>query len=429
MSTGPELPEPSVDTWAAALRRAAAAGEHAEVVHVRADGSETRRSYASLVPEASRVLGGLRALGLRPGDRVILQCEDTEDYLAALWGCILGGITAVPLTVPASYETASAGPVRPDHEADLARLLDRLAGLLLVGRTALPDEPDQEREPAADGPAADRVAAYRRLRALGEVRYEAADVTDPGQLRAAVDRARDAWSAPLAGVLHLAGDRVEAPVTELDPERWRSALAAKVEGGWVLYRLAAELDASYTAFSSVNGFFGGSLNAAYAAGCAFLDALAVRHGRDGRPVRSLAWSAWKGRGMSEGYRLAALTEARGYRALDAVAALRSYDLAASTAEPHLLIGADRTAPWVRAHLAGPARPVQRLAGRVVLADGADLGAVCTGAGEAARRLDVDGHWVLRAAGSAEPGGSAAPDGAFRQPGRFRPACTSSGPTR
>ncbi|MFD0350418.1 phosphopantetheine-binding protein [Kitasatospora aburaviensis] len=115
--------------------------------------------------------------------------------------------------------------------------------------------------------------------------------------------------------------------------------------------------------------------------------------------------------MSEGYRLAALTEARGYRALDPVAALRSYDLAAASAEPHLLIGADRTAPWVRAHLAGPARPVQRLAGRVVLADGTDLGAVCAGAGEAARTLDVDGHWVLRAAGSAEPGAAGAPDGA------------------
>ncbi|GAA2785378.1 amino acid adenylation domain-containing protein [Kitasatospora sp. CM 4170] len=296
---------------------------------------------------------------------------------------------------------------------ELAAHLLRTTGtrLLLVGRTALPDGSDLEREPATGGPAADRAEAYRRLRAMGEIRYEVADVTDPVQLRAAVDRARDAWSAPLAGVLHLAGDRDEAPVTELDPERWRAALAAKVEGGWVLHRLAAELDASYTAFSSVNGFFGGSLNAAYAAGCAFLDALAVRHGRDGRPVRSLAWSAWKGRGMSEGYRLAALTEARGYRALDPVAALRSYDLAAASAEPHLLIGADRTAPWVRAHLAGPARPVQRLAGRVVLADGTDLGAVCAGAGEAARTLDVDGHWVLRAAGSAEPGAAGAPDGA------------------
>ncbi|MFD8478558.1 amino acid adenylation domain-containing protein [Kitasatospora sp. NPDC059673] len=287
---------------------------------------------------------------------------------------------------------------------ELAAHLLRTAGtrLLLLGRTALPDGPD--------GPAADRAEVYRRLRSLGEVRYEAVDVTDPVQVRAAVDRARDAWSVPLTGVLHLAGDRDEAPIAELDPERWRSALAAKVEGGWVLHRLAAELGASFTAFSSVNGFFGGSLNAAYAAGCAFLDALAERHGRAERPVRSQAWSVWQGRGMSEGYRLAALTEARGYRALDPVAALRSYDLATSVAEPHLLIGADRTAPWVRAHLAGPARPVQRLAGRVVLADGADLGAVCAGAGEAARALAVEGHWVLRAAGSAEPGAAGAADG-------------------
>ncbi len=41
-----------------------------EIVHVRADGSETRRSYASLVEEASRVLAGLRrAGGCAPGTR------------------------------------------------------------------------------------------------------------------------------------------------------------------------------------------------------------------------------------------------------------------------------------------------------------------------------------------------------------------------
>lgn len=108
LSEGPELPEPTVGSWAEALRRAAEGGPHAEVVHVRADGTETRRGYASLIEEASRVLGGLRELGLRPGDQVILQCEDTEDFLATLWGCVLGGFVTVPLTVPVSYATTSA---------------------------------------------------------------------------------------------------------------------------------------------------------------------------------------------------------------------------------------------------------------------------------------------------------------------------------
>ncbi|MYS28625.1 AMP-binding protein, partial [Streptomyces sp. SID7804] len=107
LSEGPALTEPSVASWAQALRRAAERAE-GDIVHVHADGSEHRRSYASLVPEASRVLAGLRRAGLRPGDQVILQCDATEDFLAVLWGCVLGGFVAVPLTVPASYDTASA---------------------------------------------------------------------------------------------------------------------------------------------------------------------------------------------------------------------------------------------------------------------------------------------------------------------------------
>ncbi|MGC3003931.1 AMP-binding protein, partial [Streptomyces sp. G35A] len=107
LSEGPALGEPSVSGWAQALRRAAERAE-GDIVHVHADGSEHRRSYASLVPEASRVLAGLRRAGLRPGDQVVLQCDATEDFLAVLWGCILGGFVAVPLTVPASYDTSSA---------------------------------------------------------------------------------------------------------------------------------------------------------------------------------------------------------------------------------------------------------------------------------------------------------------------------------
>nr|WSX74771.1 amino acid adenylation domain-containing protein [Streptomyces sp. NBC_00899] len=271
--------------------------------------------------------------------------------------------------------------------------------VLLLGRGALPEDHAWDEHLAAGGPTARRIEAYRRLRALGDVRYEAVDVTDPAQVRAAVDKASGVWGLPLAHVHHLAGERRELPVAELEVAAWRSALAAKVAGGWVLHRLAEDRDAvAFTVFSSVNGFFGGSMNAAYAAGCAFLDALAVHRSRRGLPARSLAWSQWSGLGMSEGYRLAALSEARGYRALETAAALRSYDLAASAAEPHLLIGADRTAPWVRAHLAGPVRAVQQLAGQVELDAGADLGALCARAAAAAAAHGADGHWVLRAAG-------------------------------
>ncbi|SEQ90594.1 Phosphopantetheine attachment site [Streptomyces sp. yr375] len=287
--------------------------------------------------------------------------------------------------------------------------------LLLVGRTELPPEHTWDALAGQDDEAARRVEAYRGLRALGDVRYECADIADPAQVRAVVDKAAAAWSASLAGVVHAAGAFDQRPVAEYDLVRWRAALAAKVTGGWVLHQLAEECAAaSFVSFSSVNGFFGGSMTGAYAAGNAFLDALAVHQHRQGRmAAHSLAWSMWDDIGMSRGYGLRALTEARGYRVLAHTAGLRSFDLARSLAEPHVLIGVDRGAPWVRGHLLGPARPVHRLAARVALRDGADLGALHGAASDGARLAGAADRWVLRAAGTstgtstgAVPGGSA-----------------------
>ncbi len=140
------------------------------------------------------------------------------------------------------------------------------------------------------------------------------------------------------------------------------------------------------------------MNAAYAAANAALDDLALRRRREGLPGQSLAWSMWRERGMSLGYQLTSLTEARGYRVLDAQAALRSFDLARTLDLPHLLIGADRTAPWVRSHVLAPVRQVRRTAARVVLDEGTDLGALY---GAAARAAGPEGTFVLRSAGSAD----------------------------
>ncbi|GIF16350.1 non-ribosomal peptide synthetase [Actinoplanes teichomyceticus] len=283
---------------------------------------------------------------------------------------------------------------------ELAAHLLRAPGarVLLLGRTPLPAEDTWADLLARGGPAASRVEAYQRLRALGDVRYACADVTDEGRTRQAVDAAAAAWGVPLASVLHLAGAFVERGIGDLDEAAWRAALDAKVRGGWTLHRIAADHPvASFVTFSSLNGYFGGAMNTAYAAANAYLDALALHRRALGLPAQSLAWSMWRECGMSSGYRLAALTEARGYRLLDVTAALRSFDLARSLGHPHLLIGADRTAPWVRSHVLAPARQLRRLAGRVTLRDGADLGELYRAAARAAGGDD----WVLRAAGSAQ----------------------------
>ncbi|MER7577606.1 amino acid adenylation domain-containing protein [Streptomyces sp. NPDC126514] len=270
--------------------------------------------------------------------------------------------------------------------AEIAAHLLRTPGtrLLITGRT-----PESEAE------------GLSRLRELGEVRYARADVTDEHQVRAAVEAAAEAWRAPLASVLHLAGALVERPVGELDAGTWRRALAAKASGAWTLHRITADHPVtSFVTFSSVNGFFGGAMNAAYAAANAYLDALARYRRSLGLPAQSLAWSMWRERGMSRGYGLTALTEARGYRLLDAPAALRSFDLARTLDEPHLLIGADRTAPWVRSHVVAPVRQTRRLAARVGLEDGTDLGALYRAAADGARAAELsDDTWTLRSAGT------------------------------
>ncbi|MFF5157806.1 amino acid adenylation domain-containing protein [Streptomyces sp. NPDC000348] len=285
--------------------------------------------------------------------------------------------------------------------AELAAHLLRTPGtrLLVVGRT-----PETE------------AGALPRLRELGEVRYARADVTDERGVRAAVEAAADAWGMPLVSVLHLAGTLVERPVGELDATTWRRALAAKARGAWTLHRLTADHPvASFVTFSSVNGFFGGAMNAAYAAANAYLDALAVYRRSLGLPAQSLAWSMWRERGMSRGYGLTALTEARGYRLLDAGAALRSFDLARTLDEPHLLIGADRTAPWVRSHVVAPVRQTRRLAARIGLEDGTDLGALYRAAGDSARAVGLSDAWTLRSAGTAaRPDGTEAEEEGLRR---------------
>ncbi|MEV6550600.1 amino acid adenylation domain-containing protein [Streptomyces sp. NPDC051597] len=284
--------------------------------------------------------------------------------------------------------------------------------LLLVGRTQLPDEDAWDKHLAEGGPLARRIQTYRSLRELGEVRYASADITDPDALRAVVDEAAAAWSVPLGQIVHLAGRFEQRAVTDLSLDEWRAALAAKVTGGWALHRLAQERPVrSFVSFSSVNGFFGGSMSSSYAAANAFLDALAAHQRGAGLDAQSLAWSMWDELGMSEGYGLKSLTEARGYRVLDASAALRSFDLARTLDEPHLLIGTDRSLPWVRGHVRAAPRPVHRLAGRVALEDDADLGALYTAAGKSAEAAGASGNWVLRAAGSSQTEASGAADGA------------------
>nr|WP_052478380.1 SDR family NAD(P)-dependent oxidoreductase [Kibdelosporangium sp. MJ126-NF4]CTQ90775.1 Non-ribosomal peptide synthetase [Kibdelosporangium sp. MJ126-NF4] len=155
---GPRLPDIGITTLDEALLRAV----HGDIVYVGSDGGDQRQSYAELAEDAARLLGGLRRIGVRPGDLVIFQLERNADFVAAFWACVLGGFVAVPLAVPPVYDQPNSAVDKfanawrmldapwvltsARHEADIRGLgwRDLRMGVVDLLRTS---EPDHDRHP------------------------------------------------------------------------------------------------------------------------------------------------------------------------------------------------------------------------------------------------------------------------------------------
>ncbi|MEU7584332.1 SDR family NAD(P)-dependent oxidoreductase [Streptomyces sp. NPDC041068] len=134
------------------------------------------------------------------------------------------------------------------------------------------------------------------LSALGvSVRMVAADVADRAAMADLVDSVRER----LIGVVHTAGVVDDGLVETLDPQQWHTVLRPKVDAAWQLHELTADLDLrAFVLFSAAAGTFGGAGQGNYAAGNAFLDALAEYRRSQGLPAVSLAWGLWaERRGM------------------------------------------------------------------------------------------------------------------------------------
>jgi acyl-CoA synthetase (AMP-forming)/AMP-acid ligase II/NADP-dependent 3-hydroxy acid dehydrogenase YdfG/acyl carrier protein len=89
------------------LQRAAQQVTSGGIIYLLPDGTELHQSYAELLEVAERILAGLRKLGLKPTNKVILQMELSCDIIPTFWGCILGGFIPVIMEVPPTYRESN----------------------------------------------------------------------------------------------------------------------------------------------------------------------------------------------------------------------------------------------------------------------------------------------------------------------------------
>ncbi|MGP4115469.1 SDR family NAD(P)-dependent oxidoreductase, partial [Streptomyces sp. 4N509B] len=324
-----------------------------------------------------------------------LDPDDDEASNAALHAAVAAAVAAgepqlalrrgaafVPRLVRVS--DGVAGPTsaarRPDPDGTalvvggtgtLGRLLTRhlvtehgLRHLLLVSRRGI------------DAPGAAELAG--ELTGLGAtVDVARCDATDRDALAAVL--ASIPAAHPLTLVVHAGGVLDDGVVQSLTPEQLHRVLRAKVDVATHLHELTRETDlAAFVLFSAAAATFGRQGQANYAAGNAFLDALAQHRRARGLPATSIAWGLWEQRSEMTGHldqRSLARIAAAGMLPLDAEEGLALYDAAqradeaavmAARLDPaSLRVGestADAAAPLLRGLVAARASTRRRTAG-------------------------------------------------------------------
>jgi len=242
---------------------------------------------------------------------------DAEDQIA-----IRGGQVFVPRLQPS---TASGGQAVVHGDATYVitgglgalglevaeRLIDAGARhLLLVGR--------REGSPSAR-------AHIERFRGRGaSVRVERADVSSRGDMVRLIDRSAAAMPQ-IRGIVHAAGANGSHALAGLDAATLRTVATAKIAGAWLLHELTRDLPLDFfVLFSSIASVWGSKEQAHYAAGNAFLDALAAHRTSLGQPALSINWGPWASGGMATGDAQRRLGKV-GIRALTREHALDAFD--------------------------------------------------------------------------------------------------------
>jgi malonyl CoA-acyl carrier protein transacylase len=308
----------------------------------------TRGAFAATESEAVTDVAAAAAWGLiraaqaeHPGRFVIVDTDGTDGELPATGTqfAVRNGVVSTPHLVP----------VRPDAvpkkwRSDGTVLITGGTGGLggLVARHLVVEHGVRHLVLAGRrGADADGVPALvDELTAAGAtITVAACDVADRfacAELLAAVPAAH-----PLTAVIHAAGVLDDGVIASLGQDRLATVLRPKVDAAWHLHELTrhADLDA-FVLFSSAGSLVGAPGQGNYAAGNAFLNALAEHRRSLGLPGTALGWGAWAPTvGMTTGMTDADLRRiaAAGVVPLSAEQGLAMFDAALASDEHPLVL--------------------------------------------------------------------------------------------
>ncbi|XXY19856.1 type I polyketide synthase [Sorangium sp. So ce216] len=142
-------------------------------------------------------------------------------------------------------------------------------------------------------------AAIQAMELAGaQVRLFQADVSEHAQVDQML-RSLEQTMPPLRGVVHAAGILDDRTLLQLDADRFRRVMAPKMHGAWNLHALTADKPLDFfVLYSGAAALVGSPGQGNYAAGNAFMDALAHHRRAVGLHALSIAWGPFSEVGLA-----------------------------------------------------------------------------------------------------------------------------------
>jgi myxalamid-type polyketide synthase MxaE and MxaD len=230
----------------------------------------------------------------------VREARKDEDEVLFRHGEIYGG----RLVRRASFETPRPITIRPDASylvtggtgglgLAVAHWLAARGAKHLVLASRTPVAPrDTWASVSNTSPAAETIEALRKIEGLGAtVHTVSIDIANSTALLEYLNQHERQSLPPIRGVLHLAGTVHLEDLLRVDAAKLLDAVRPKIHGSLALHRWIEDLD-FLVLFSSASSVIRSPRLGHYAAGNAFLDAMAhYRRGRN-QPAISIDWGLW-----------------------------------------------------------------------------------------------------------------------------------------